>query len=49
MLDFLKPKHRRKRRKPVDPATRIGREVGKAAGAVAGGLLATLIKSILKR
>lgn len=48
MLDFLKPK-RRRRRKPVDPATRIGREVGKAAGAAAGGLIASIFKSILKK
>jgi hypothetical protein len=47
MLDFLKP--RRRRRKPVDPATRIGREVGKVAGAAATGLLMKLLKSVLKK
>jgi hypothetical protein len=48
MINFLKRK-RRRRNKPVDPATRIGREVGKAAGAAAGGLIASIFKSLLKK
>jgi hypothetical protein len=47
MLDFLKPK--RRRRKRVDPATRIGREVGRAVGVAATGLLMRLLKSVLKK
>jgi hypothetical protein len=47
MFDFLRK--RRKRRKPVDPATRLGREVGKVAGAAATGILIGLAKKLLKK
>jgi hypothetical protein len=47
MFDFLKK--RRKRRKPVDPATRLGREVGKVAGAAATGILIGIVRKILKK
>ncbi len=47
MFDFLKK--RRKRRKPVDPATRLGREVGKVAGAAATGIILGLVRKLMKK
>jgi hypothetical protein len=47
MFDFIKT--RRKRRKPVDPATRLGREVGKVAGAAATGMVLGMIRKFLKK
>ncbi len=46
MINFFRQRRRRKR---VDPAKRLGRDVGNFAGAAAGGLIATLLKSIFKR
>jgi hypothetical protein len=47
MFDLIR--RRRKRRKPVDPATRIGREVGKVAGAAASGVILGLLRKFLKK
>jgi hypothetical protein len=44
MFDYLRQR-RRRRRKPVDPATKIGREVGK----VASGVILTMLRSLFKK
>ena len=48
MFDFLKERRKRRRRR-VDPAARLGNEVGKVAGAAAVGLLGALVRKFLKK
>ena len=45
MLDFLKPKHRRKRRRPQDPA----KQLGNAAGKVISAVLVTAVTSFFRK
>ena len=48
MFDFLKERRKRRRRR-VDPAARLGNEVGKVAGAAASGIILGLVRKFLKK